>query len=221
MKNFNVQEICEILSEIQPKISRNLAILKNIDLVLDRRDGVKIYYSLKLDSPSYQSLSSYINSLKETTHDDLDNLKTVLKKRTLESKKFATKIATSWDKIASSLHNPVINTLDIINLFIKDYTIVDLGCGTGAILPILAKISKKVYALDHSQQMLDIAQKKVTSLGLKNINFIQADFIDKQESIPQADIYILHHVLHQIASPNLLLKNLSKKMKKKWFNHYY
>ena len=48
--------VCELtyaLDETQPKISRHLAHLREIDLVLDRRQGQWIYYQLNPDLPAW------------------------------------------------------------------------------------------------------------------------------------------------------------------------
>lgn len=48
--------VCELmvaLDEIQPKISRHLALLRNNKVVLDRRQGQWIYYRLNPDLPQW------------------------------------------------------------------------------------------------------------------------------------------------------------------------
>jgi len=48
-----VCELCEALDEIQPKISRNLALLKKVGLVVNRRQGQWIYYSINKQLPQW------------------------------------------------------------------------------------------------------------------------------------------------------------------------
>ncbi|QQX80014.1 metalloregulator ArsR/SmtB family transcription factor [Shewanella sp. KX20019] len=48
-----VCEFCEALDEIQPKISRNLALLKKVGLVVNRRQGQWIYYSINKQLPQW------------------------------------------------------------------------------------------------------------------------------------------------------------------------
>lgn len=48
--------VCELttaLNESQPKISRHLAILRQADLVLDRRQGQWVYYRINPDLPTW------------------------------------------------------------------------------------------------------------------------------------------------------------------------
>lgn len=48
-----VCEFSEALDEIQPKISRNLALLKKVGLVVNRRQGQWIYYSINKQLPQW------------------------------------------------------------------------------------------------------------------------------------------------------------------------
>ena len=48
-----VCELVHALGEIQPKISRHLAALRDAGVVVDRRQGQWIYYSLHPDLPSW------------------------------------------------------------------------------------------------------------------------------------------------------------------------
>ncbi|WP_394497493.1 metalloregulator ArsR/SmtB family transcription factor [Shewanella sp. ENK2] len=52
-KELCVCEFTEALDEIQPKISRNLALLKTAGLVVNRRQGQWIYYSINTQLPSW------------------------------------------------------------------------------------------------------------------------------------------------------------------------
>ncbi|WP_298141998.1 metalloregulator ArsR/SmtB family transcription factor [uncultured Acinetobacter sp.] len=50
-KNVCVCEITEILQLSQPKISRHLALLRNLLILLDERKGQWVYYRLNPDLP--------------------------------------------------------------------------------------------------------------------------------------------------------------------------
>jgi ArsR family transcriptional regulator len=58
-----VCDLCEILGEIQPKVSRHLAILRRAGLVRVRRDGKRKFYALSKDrSPLQQKLFRCVRS---------------------------------------------------------------------------------------------------------------------------------------------------------------
>lgn len=54
-QNVCVCEITEILQLSQPKISRHLASLRNLSILLDERKGQWVYYRLNPDLPEWVS----------------------------------------------------------------------------------------------------------------------------------------------------------------------
>jgi ArsR family transcriptional regulator len=69
-----VCELMEALQESQPKISRHLALLRENQIVLDRRQGQWIYYRLNPDLPGWVK-----NVLNETTQSNQSYIKAHLK----------------------------------------------------------------------------------------------------------------------------------------------
>lgn len=73
-----VCEISQIIGSNQPKISRHLALMRNLGLVSDERRGQWVYYSLhpKLPSWSKRIIESTLDQLKneEPYHSDLINI---------------------------------------------------------------------------------------------------------------------------------------------------
>ena len=64
-----VCEIIQALNMTQPRVSRNLGILKNVGLVKDRREGLWVHYSLDLDSFNQYS-GPILELLRDWTNDD-------------------------------------------------------------------------------------------------------------------------------------------------------
>lgn len=52
-KNICVCELTEALNLSQPKISRHLALLRNLSVLLDQRQGQWVYYRLNPDLPEW------------------------------------------------------------------------------------------------------------------------------------------------------------------------
>ncbi|MDP2812577.1 MAG: peptide chain release factor N(5)-glutamine methyltransferase [bacterium] len=62
----------------------------------------------------------------------------------------------------------------------NNHQIIDIGCGSGALILSLAKLSKKkanYIALDISAKTLGIAKTNARKLGLKKIKFIKSDLL--------------------------------------------
>lgn len=74
---LSVGEICRRLELAQPNVSKHLAIMREHGLVVARRDGVNIYYSL-----SDTRISEAIRLLKATQADQLEKQRKLVQKRT-------------------------------------------------------------------------------------------------------------------------------------------
>lgn len=86
----------------------------------------------------------------------------------------------------------------------------DIGCGSGAMTLYLAQqVGPKghVFAVDISEEQLNITKQKVKEAGLSNVSFIQAD-VQKFEAPPQADIVYFRFVLVHLQEPKLALENM-------------
>lgn len=93
----------------------------------------------------------------------------------------------------------------------------DIGCGSGAMTVYLAQqVGSKghVFAVDISEEQLNITKQKVKEEGLNNVSFIQAD-VQKFEvpSQVQADIIYFRFVLVHLQEPEVALKNMYRLLK--------
>ncbi|EDM29020.1 regulatory protein, ArsR [Lentisphaera araneosa HTCC2155] len=209
-EELNVQEICEITTLPQPKISRHLAVLKNSNLLNDRRDGTRIFYTTVNLEKNCPSLSEYINTLVGSDHPDLSRLEKVILKRAKESRDVMHDLADQWDEVISSLHHPGAAVFALPGFAPKGMKIADLGCGTGLLLPLLDRFDGEIYAVDQSDVMLAKAQKRAEENKLNKINFVQSDLTSGELNIPKCDALLLHFVMHQIPSPQSLLKSIAR-----------
>jgi len=73
---------------------------------------------------------------------------------------------------------------------LKCKVIADFGCGIGGQSMAFAKSCKKVYAIDNDEKKIEYAKRNSEVRGLKNIEFINADFLDEKlkNKIKDADI---------------------------------
>ena len=71
-----VCELMEALDQGQPKVSRNLALLRSDNLLQGSKQGQWVYYSLHPDLPSWVSdlLETTLSNAPETIADNLDSL---------------------------------------------------------------------------------------------------------------------------------------------------
>lgn len=140
---------------------------------------------------------------------NLEKYEEKIKKQSIKTFNF---LSSNYDKSLSG-YNPrknykkIIEKLDIK----KDYTILDVGCGTGEILNKIASYDTnvKLFGLDISPCMIKMAKKN----KLKKINYICGD----SEKIPfkdnTFDILITSESFHHYPNPQKVIKEFKRVLK--------
>ncbi len=74
-------------------------------------------------------------------------------------------------------------------------TIVDIGCGTGAVSILAAGSFKTVYAVDVSQEMIEKAKSKLDK-DVHNLKFVNAGFLTYKHDGELVDLVVTKAALH-------------------------
>jgi 2-polyprenyl-3-methyl-5-hydroxy-6-metoxy-1,4-benzoquinol methylase len=108
-----------------------------------------------------------------------------------------------WDQMASHYETEIFSALasDRDGVFAERFnkhtrrgdTVCDFGCGVGRFVPLAACRAKKVYAVDFSQDLLDVAQGEHGQV--KNVEFQRRDLTAGRPRICKADVGLCVNVL--------------------------
>jgi ubiquinone/menaquinone biosynthesis C-methylase UbiE len=93
-------------------------------------------------------------------------------------------------------------------------TILEIGCGTGHLTVILYQVfpQARIYALDVSQNMLDILREKLHPADLKRTEFIKSDAEKYLRNTEQYfDLICMSGVLHHMENWREILQLISRK----------
>jgi len=102
---------------------------------------------------------------------------------------------SAWDAKAANMPKTPVDSpysqafIDLTNLRGCD-TLLDMGCGTGAIGLALAPQMKQVTGVDYSAGMLQAFQDNAHALGLSNTRTIQCAWEDSWDNLPHCDLVI-------------------------------
>jgi SAM-dependent methyltransferase len=93
-------------------------------------------------------------------------------------------------------------------------SLIDLGTGTGRMLEIFAPLAQKVLGIDLSHEMLAIARARLSGLGHVQVRHGDiSDIAGADLAEAQADLVILHQVLHFLDDPKEALLQARRLLK--------
>ena len=202
-RELTVTELCSVLQLPQSTVSRHLKILSDEGWVASRADGTSRYYRLEtaLDPAAQQLWSVVRDQVADTPagRQDARRVDSVVSERRSRSQAFFSSVAGQWDAVRHDLfgdRSPLVGMLALVD---SDWTIADLGCGTGSLTATLAPFVRRVVAVDASAPMLAAARRRLD--GAANVDIRQGEL----EAVPiedaQVDAALMSLVLHYIAEP--------------------
>ena len=208
-EELSVAELQEILGMSQSRISSQLAVLRQADLVTDRRDGKKSFYSLKsrLDAAQRELLETAIKSVASSSEltEDAENLDRAIDKRRQASEEYFNLIAgklgknycpgRTWEAIGHFLL-----------LLSPKIRVADLGAGEGLLSQLLARRAEKVYCIDRSPKMVEVGRELAEKNGLVNLEYILGDIEKTPLSNDAVDLALLSQALHHADHPDRAIK---------------
>jgi ArsR family transcriptional regulator len=203
-EELSVAELQEILGMGQSRISSQLALLRTVNLVTDRREGKNAFYSFRNNLPekTLALIKAAIESVSELPiiADDRENLDRILQKRRRTQEQYFNLIAgrlgrnycpgRSWEAIGH-LALRLTPSIDIA----------DLGAGEGLLSQLLAHRARQVWCIDNSPRMVEVGSALAKKNGLANLTYKLGDI----EKVPlpdkSVDLAILSQALHHAQHP--------------------
>lgn len=203
-EELSVAELQEILGMGQSRISSQLALLRQVNLVRDRREGKKAYYSLHAGLPAktlalLRAATDAVADL-PVLGEDRENLDRILQKRRRVSEQYFNLIAGRLGKH----HCPGRSWEAIGHLALRltpAIDIADLGAGEGLVSQLLAHRARQVWCIDNSPRMVEVGTALAKKNRLANLAYRLGDI----EKVPlpdkSVDLTILSQALHHAQHP--------------------
>jgi ubiquinone/menaquinone biosynthesis C-methylase UbiE/DNA-binding transcriptional ArsR family regulator len=200
-----VMELCQIMDQSQPRVSRHLRLLTDSGLVERFPDGGWVFYRLSAD-PERRAVLDLILSLVDE-HDpalarDRDRLAAVRAERAARAEAYFERNAPRWDQLRSLYVSEADVEAAILAAAEGHFRrLIDLGTGAGRMLALLAPRADASLGLDLSYEMLNIARLRVTEAGLQDVELRHGDIFSTGLPDGSADLVVVHQVLHYLGDP--------------------
>ena len=219
---FGVLELAQMFGIRQPAMSHHLKVLAKAGLVVTRKEGTYIFYRRHINDGSdlallREQIFTQLDTCKLST-DVLAEVTRIHAHRASTSKTFfglnAEGFRQQQDLIASySLYGDAVLELLEPERQKGAKSVLEIGPGEGELLAALAPRFGEVIALDNSSAMLERAKALVGEEGCANITFILGETSSKAAAKIRVDCTTLNMVLHHVATPVDMLKDIYQILK--------
>ncbi|HEY8617076.1 metalloregulator ArsR/SmtB family transcription factor [Phenylobacterium sp.] len=210
-----VLELCRVLDQSQPRVSRHLKLLAEAGLVERFPDGAWVFYRLTGGGQAGElaaELLGRIDPADPVLARDAERLSAVRAERADAASEYFARNAARWDEIRSLYVSDTAVEAAILSAAGEGpfRRLVDLGSGTGRMLTLLAPHAEQALGLDLSQQMLNIARNHVAEAGLDRCELRHGDIFDTRLPDASADLVVVHQVLHYLADPAAAVREAAR-----------
>jgi len=210
-----VLELCGVLDQSQPRVSRHLKLLAEAGLVERFPDGAWVFYRLTGAGQAgglIREVLDRVDPADPVLTRDAERLSAVFAERASVASDYFARNAARWDEIRSLY----IAEHDVEAAILRAAgpgpykRLVDLGSGTGRMLTLLGPRAEAALGLDLSQQMLNIARNHVWQAGLKVCELRHGDIFGTRLPDGDADLVVVHQVLHYLTDPAAAVKEAAR-----------
>ena len=204
---LGVSELVEVLHQPQSTVSRHLRVLRESGMVQDRREGTVSWYSARLPSPTDQTADSPVELSgmllqwlggRPISAGLRGRLERVLRQRQVEGTGFFNRLGRRWDDLRKAAFGEAFATEAFLSLLPQDWTVADIGTGTGYLLPMLSEHFAHVLAIEPAEAMVACARQRVADHGASNVSFHQGNLGSLPLDAESCDLALAILVVHQI-----------------------
>ena len=213
---YTVNEILFVIGGRQSNISHHLKILSDTGLVESKKEGMWIYYRLSTFYREHfaKVIENFDNSwLPPEIETDKIKIDMILKKRQEQAEKYFASIDESEHKQLMQFLDNIFSSAEIADVIKEHYhTILDIGCGNGRNLPVLAPFCDKVIGVDRSAKMLQMAEHLARKSSL-NYELFNSDITALPFANETIDGIFINMVLHHVPVPGAALNEAARVLK--------
>jgi len=215
---LNVKDLTQILGQSQPRLSRHLKLLVEAGLLERVREGSWVYFHLS-DRTANGRLASLLLAMADPDDPivirDRERAATLKREREAAAQQYFERHASDWDEIRS-LHVAEADVEAAMREALGPAPIeylVDLGTGTGRTLELFSENYQRAVGIDVNQAMLAYARSKIERSGLRNAQVRQGDIYNLTLTPGEADVVVMHQILHYLSDPLRALQEASRIMR--------
>ncbi len=208
---LTVGEICEVIGQSQPRVSRHLKLLCDGGLLDRFREQLWVYYRVPASGEGREAVWQVLALVDE--EDD------VLRR---DRRRMEEVIAERGRRAADHLAVEDVQekTSDLVDATVVEElasepigALLDVGTGSGHMLKLLGAKATRAVGVDISSEALKLARTKVHGAGLSHCELQRGDMYDLPFAAPLFDTVIAERVLAGAERPLAALAEISRTLK--------
>jgi DNA-binding transcriptional ArsR family regulator/protein-L-isoaspartate O-methyltransferase len=220
VEELSIGELCELIKEGQPNVSRHLAALRKLGLLRERRQGTRVFVRLRAEITDDAVVRDALAAGHALCENEgvLARLPELIRQRDSAAREFfGTASRASGDQVALPAELPAYLAALSWLLPQRDLAI-EVGTGDGRLLEALAPMFSRVVALDREQAQLDRATERLAQRGHTNVELLCSDLSDTAALLgllgeARADVVFASRVMHHAPRPRDAFRTLSELMR--------
>lgn len=213
---FTVQELTEILGMGQSRVSRHLKLLLDEEILSVRRQGTWSYYRVCQENALFVAMWPALDaSLAEEASggEDFRAMAAIYEKRRRKSQDFFNHHASEWDGLSRRLLPTVPYGEHLLSRISPCENLVEVGVGTGNLLPSLMSRAQTVIGVDQSPAMLAQARQRIGQKEHGQVELRLGEMSHLPVLSVSANTVLVNMVLHHAADPENVFKEFARVMR--------
>lgn len=212
---LTVSELCRILGQTQPRVSRHLKLLGEAGLLDRHTEGTSAFYGPSRDLGGrrvFRAVLELLDPEDATIVSDRERLRDIRAERAAAAAQYFEQIAAEWNDVRSlhvtddDVEQAMLAAADAHRINGRRIsTLLDVGTGTGRILEVFSDRVSRGLGIDLSSNMLNLARSNLMAKGLDHCAVRHGNIYTLDHTLDilpgSFDLAVLHHVLHFLDEP--------------------
>jgi ubiquinone/menaquinone biosynthesis C-methylase UbiE len=203
---FCVTELCEILGQSQPRLSRHLKLMADAGILERIPEGANVWFALPAGAVGglARDLAARLPTDDALLAADRREAARVVAERARVASETFRKQGADWDEMRA-LELPAQMVEDSLLAHLPSGglgRLVDIGTGTGRLLELLAPRIDSGIGIDASKAMLALARARLAREGVGHCSVRQADMYRLPLTDASCDVAVMQMVLHYAEDPD-------------------
>lgn len=215
-QELGVSDLCDVVQLPQSTVSRHLKILADEGWAISRRQGTTNLYQVVMDELEAPQRELWLVTREQaagwaTLKQDRVRLQQFVLNREQDPSAFFADAAEHWESIRHELYGQRFTTDAMLGLIPADWTIADLGCGSGILSSALSPFVKQVIGVDNSDPMLIAAHQRTENAT--NIDLRKGELTALPIDDNRVDATLCVIVLSYIEDPAAAIAEMARVLK--------